>query len=82
AIVVSDDHALWLVNQLGEYVGDTPVVFGGINNYTKAKNNRLERVAGIVEVSRAVENIKLAKTLQPDLNKLYLLADRSYTGQE
>ncbi|MEZ8096028.1 EAL domain-containing protein [Photobacterium swingsii] len=82
AIVVSDDHALWLVNQLGEFVGDTPVVFGGINSYTTDKNNRLERVAGVVEVSRAVENIKLAKTLQPDLKKLYLLADRSYTGQE
>ncbi|OAN19161.1 diguanylate phosphodiesterase [Photobacterium jeanii] len=82
AIVVSDDHALWLVNQLGEFVGDTPVVFGGINNYSAEKHNQLTQVAGVVEMSRAVENIKLAKTLQPGLTKLYLLADRSYTGQE
>ncbi|WP_281223429.1 ABC transporter substrate binding protein [Photobacterium sanguinicancri] len=82
AIVVTDDHALWLVNQLGDYVGDTPVVFGGINNYNAQKHNKIKHVVGVLELSRAVENVKLAKSLQPNLKRLYVLADRTYTGQE
>ncbi|MGF1759004.1 EAL domain-containing protein [Photobacterium sagamiensis] len=33
ATAVTDDNALWQVNQLAEQIGDTPVIIGGINDY-------------------------------------------------
>jgi len=81
AIVVTDDHALWLVNQLSEEVGDTPVLMVGINNYQPEKHDRLARVTGVLEASSSIDNIALALSQQPDLQQVYVIADETYTGQ-
>ena len=80
-IVVTDDNALWLVNQLSEEVGDTPVVMVGINNYRPKKHDKLAKVAGVLHVSNSADNISLALSLQPSLKQLYVIADETNTGQ-
>ena len=81
AIVVTDDNALWLVNQLSEEVGETPVLMVGINNYQPEKHDQLSQVAGVLEVNNPVDNISLALSQQPDLKQIYVIADETYTGQ-
>lgn len=81
AIVVTDDHALWLVNQLSEEVGDTPVVMVGVNNYQPGKHDRLSKVAGVLEINDPSDNLSLALSLQPDLKQIYVIADETSTGQ-
>ncbi|WP_299019882.1 ABC transporter substrate binding protein [uncultured Photobacterium sp.] len=81
AIVVTDDHALWLINQLADEIGDTPVVMAGVNNYLPDKYNRLRQVAGVLDTMDASDNIELARELQPDLEHIYVIADKTYTGQ-
>ncbi|MEJ2766498.1 EAL domain-containing protein [Photobacterium sp. MCCC 1A19761] len=80
AIVVTDDHALWLVNELAEEVGDTPVIMTGIDDYAPARHARLSKVAGVLDITEPSDNIALALSLQPDLQHIYVLADSTYTG--
>lgn len=80
AIVVADDHALWLVNELADEVGDTPVIMVGIEDYSPAKHDRLAQVAGILDITDPSDNIALILSLQPDLQHIYVLADNTYTG--
>ncbi|MCW8331120.1 EAL domain-containing protein [Photobacterium sp. SDRW27] len=81
AIVVTDDHALWLVNQLSDEVGETPVLMVGINNYQPQKHSRLSQVTGVLDVTNPADNISLALSQQPDLQQIYVIADKTYTGQ-
>ncbi|UTV27686.1 EAL domain-containing protein [Photobacterium atrarenae] len=80
AIVVADDHALWLVNELAEEVGDTPVIMVGINDYSPGRHARLSKVAGVLDMTDPSDNIALALSVQPDLQHIYVLADNTYTG--
>lgn len=81
AIVATDDNALWLVNQLADEIGDTPVVVAGVNKYLPEKYNRLHQIAGVLDTIDAADNIQLAMDLQPDLKHLYIIADKTYTGE-
>lgn len=81
AIVVTDDYALWLVNQLADEVGNTPIILGGINDYTPEKHEQLKFVTGVLEVDSVVDNIQLVRSLQPNLKHIYFLADDTYTGR-
>ena len=81
AIVATDDNALWLINQLAEEVGETPVILAGINDYHPHKHRRLKKVIGILDQTDASANISLALSVQPDLRTMYVLADNTVTGR-
>ena len=81
AIVATDDNALWLINQLSEEVGETPVILAGINDYHPHKHRRLKKVIGILDQTDAAANINLALSVQPDLQTMYVLADNTVTGR-
>lgn len=79
AIIVSDNNALQLVNRLGAELGDTPVIFGGINNYSHHQHANL-RATGVIEDIDLLSNISLIERLQPQVNSIYIISDHSVTG--
>ncbi|EHA1081828.1 EAL domain-containing protein [Photobacterium damselae] len=81
AIVVTDDRALWLIDQLGSEIGNTPVIIGGINNYSASKHQSIAKVAGFIELQDAGDNIQLALNVKPNLKQVFLIADDTLTGK-
>ncbi|GLQ73081.1 ABC transporter substrate binding protein [Vibrio penaeicida] len=80
AIIVSDNNALNMMQNLHEYVGDTPVIFGGINNYSPKLHKDLN-ATGISENIDLHNNIRLIKKLQPNVERVVVLTDYSVTGE-
>nr|WP_252724241.1 EAL domain-containing protein [Vibrio hepatarius] len=80
AIVVSDNNALNLVQRLAPEVGDTPVIFGGINHYTPSMHSRL-RATGVIEDIDIYSNIALIERIQPEVKKIYVVSDFSVSGE-
>lgn len=81
AIIVSDNNALTLMNSLADYVGDTPVIFGGVNNYHPGLHNNLSRVTGVKEEVDLAGNFELIRKLQPNLKTVQVVIDDSVTGK-
>ncbi|UPQ89310.1 ABC transporter substrate binding protein [Vibrio sinaloensis] len=79
AIVVSDNTALELVNHLGDVIGDTPVIFGGINNYEPYLHRNIN-ATGVRENVDLAANIALIERVQPQLESIYIITDHSITG--
>lgn len=80
AIVVSDNTALQLMRRLAPELGDTPVIFGGINNYDPNMHKGL-KATGITEDIDLLSNISLIERLQPEVKKIYVVTDYSITGE-
>ena len=81
AIIVTDDRALWLIDQLGSEIGNTPVIIGGINNYSANKHQSIAKIAGFIELQDAGDNIQLALNVKPNLKQVFLIADDTLTGK-
>lgn len=83
-VIVSDNNAFdFAINQHNYLFKDLPVLFCGINNFNKSllnKNNMKEYMTGVVEQVDLEKNIKLIIDLQPELEKLVIINDRSKTG--
>jgi len=79
AIVVSDNNALALMQQLHQEIGNTPVIFGGINNYSPNLHRDI-RATGVPENVELAGNLRLIKTLQPDVAQIVVITDHSITG--
>lgn len=79
AIVVSDNNALNLINKLGDVIGDTPVIFGGINHYEPYLHRNLN-ATGVIENVDIAANIALIERIQPDIDSIYFISDHSVTG--
>ena len=80
AVVVSDNNALNLMKRLAPELNGTPVVFGGINNYSPSMTEGL-KATGITEDIDLNSNITLIQRLQPMANKIYIVSDFSVTGE-
>ncbi len=80
AIVVSDNNALNLMKRLAPELKGTPVIFGGINNYSSEMIEGLN-ATGITEDIDLAGNVDLIKRLQSTVKKVYVVTDHSLTGQ-
>lgn len=80
AIVVSDNNALQLMNQLADEIGDVPVIFGGINNYIPELHNNLN-ATGVVEDIDLFSNISLIERIQPQVKLIHIVSDHSVSGE-
>nr|WP_240457338.1 bifunctional diguanylate cyclase/phosphodiesterase [Vibrio neptunius] len=80
AIVVSDNNALNLIQRLAPEVGNTPVIFGGINNYSPQMHSQL-RATGVIEDIDIYSNVNLIERIQPKVEKIYVVSDYSVTGE-
>lgn len=79
AIVVSDNNALALMSRLSEELGDTPVIFGGVNNYTPELHKGL-KATGITEDIDIYNNISLIERIQPQAKLIHIISDHSVSG--
>ena len=80
AVVVSDNNALNLMKRLAPDLKDTPVIFGGINNFSPEMIEGLN-ATGITEDIDLLGNIELIKRLQTNVKKIYIVTDHSVTGE-
>lgn len=79
AIVVSDNVALQLMQRLAEPLSGTPVIFGGINNYTPEMHAGLN-ATGVIEDIDLLSNVSLIERLQPQAQQIFVVTDHSITG--
>ncbi|MBO6133523.1 MAG: EAL domain-containing protein [Lachnospiraceae bacterium] len=81
-IITGDDDALqFVMDNQKELFHGIPVLYMGVDSrerVMRAEQNSF--ITGIPEESRYYENIRLAKQLNPKLNKIYALTDESRTG--
>ncbi|GLT19064.1 GGDEF domain-containing protein [Vibrio zhanjiangensis] len=80
AIVVSDNNALNLMQRLAPQVGDTPVIFGGINHYSPSMHSQLN-ATGVIEDIDIYSNITLIERIQPEVKKIFVVSDFSVSGE-
>lgn len=80
AVVVSDNNALNLMKRLAPELNGTPVIFGGINNFSPQMIEGLN-ATGITEDIDIASNVELIKRLQSTVEKIYVVTDHSVTGE-
>ncbi|MEZ9062808.1 MULTISPECIES: EAL domain-containing protein [unclassified Vibrio] len=80
AVVVSDNNALNLMKRLAPELNGTPVIFGGINNFSPQMIEGLH-ATGITEDIEMASNIELINRLQSTVKKVYVVTDHSVTGE-
>jgi diguanylate cyclase (GGDEF)-like protein len=82
AVIVSDNSALRLINE-GQLVfpGNPPVVFCGINHYSRKMSSGIEQVTGVVEATDHRATIDLMRKLHPERRNIIVILDRTPTGE-
>ncbi|MGF1752190.1 EAL domain-containing protein [Vibrio makurazakiensis] len=80
AIVVSDNNALNIMQRLAPELGDTPVIFGGINNYSPELHSDIN-ATGVTEDIDLLSNIALIERLQSNVEEILVVSDFSITGE-
>jgi len=79
-IIVSDNNALDFLKDYYEYLfKDTPVLFCGLNNYSKNTLESLpfKNISGVVEAVDIDKNFELIYKLHPNIKKLLIINDKS-----
>lgn len=80
-IIVADNNALSFALAHGQSLyGDGPLVFCGINNYSPAMINNRTDITGVAEHTAYGETIDLMRRLHPDRTHIWLVVDRTVTG--
>ncbi|MEJ2407147.1 MAG: ABC transporter substrate binding protein, partial [Candidatus Thiodiazotropha sp.] len=80
-VIIADNTALKLTNEgLIHFPGNPPVVFCGINNFTKELIANLDQVTGVVEKTDHRATIDLMRKLHPERKKIIIIMDRTPTG--
>jgi len=81
-LISVDDNALnFLAKYRDELFPGVPVVFCGVNHYNPEKIREMGNTTGVIEAWDAQSTINAAKSLQPDLKNLYIVNDKTATGQ-
>ncbi len=81
-IIISDNDALEYMNLYHKTIyKNTPLVFCGINGFTKNLTQKLINTTGIAEIYDIVEDIKAIKQIHPNLKKINFLLDNTTTGK-
>ena len=81
--MVADDFALqYVLRYKDDLFKNKPIVFWGINNIDLAKEqNQNPNCTGVVEDVSIRETLDLAKTLNPNLEEIYVISDNTVTGK-
>jgi signal transduction histidine kinase len=83
-ILTTDDNALLFMLQYGDKVfPNTPTVFCGVNNITRAVDAGKKKLfTGVAETTSLLDTIQLAIRLQPTLEYFYAISDGTESGKE
>jgi diguanylate cyclase (GGDEF)-like protein len=80
-IITSDDAAFnFILNYGAELFPGTPVVFCGVNIFNPDVLMDERNITGIVEGDSIWQNLKLIKSLQPDVKRIVMLGDNKGFG--
>jgi len=82
AVISVDDNALRFITEYRDALfEDVPIFFCGINFLNAHDILKEKGVYGIVETPSAMETIKVAIKQNPNLKKIYVVLDESFSGQ-
>ncbi|MFI4912767.1 MAG: ABC transporter substrate binding protein [Sedimentisphaeraceae bacterium JB056] len=79
-IISSDNASLEFVKKNRSFFGRTPIVFCGINNFSKEMIANCQPVTGVTERTDTADTLMLMKTLHRKLKKCVIVADHTITG--
>ena len=80
-IIVSDDNAFTFIKKhRQELFRDTPVIFCGVNYYSDDMLAGQTNITGVVEQYDIKNTLATALRLQPSVQHIYVINDRSATG--
>ena len=80
-VMAVDNSALAFVqDHYQELFANIPIVFLGINNYEPSLIKGIDRISGVVEDVDIEKNIDLILSLQPALDKILIINEKSITG--
>lgn len=82
-IITVDNNALQMLN-MGKvkFLGNPPVVFSGLNNYTPALTSNIPNVTGIVETTDHRSTIDLMRKIHPTSDNITVIIDQTPTGDK
>lgn len=82
AVLVTDDNALELINQWPDnpFI-DLPIIAAGINNPSATLSTVTKDYRIIYERDEIKKTVELVSRIQPNLQRLYYISDRSTTSQ-
>ena len=82
AVIIADDVALrFVLKHYDNLFPGTPVLFCGINNLEPGMLNNRPEFTGILENVDVAETLKIALTLHPDAQRVYIINDMSASGK-
>ncbi|MFA5266505.1 MAG: ABC transporter substrate binding protein [Methanoregula sp.] len=80
-IIVSDDNAFTFIKKHRQALfRDTPVIFCGVNYYSEDMLAGQTNITGVVEQYDIKNTLATALRLQPSVQHIYVINDRSATG--
>ncbi|WP_232312891.1 type 1 periplasmic-binding domain-containing protein [Enterovibrio coralii] len=82
AILTTDNAAMWLVGELADEIGDTPVIFSGLNTATSKIDYAVPRLTGVNEAIDIWDNIGLIKQANPDAERVWIVLDDSFSSRQ
>ncbi|THB79658.1 MAG: response regulator [Desulfobulbaceae bacterium] len=81
-LIVCDDNALNLALALrDDLFKGVPMVFCGINFYDQKRFGSIPNITGVIEAYDIGGTLELIKQLMPQRNRLYIINDKTTTGQ-
>ncbi|QKF74368.1 PAS sensor-containing two-component system histidine kinase [Aliarcobacter faecis] len=82
-IIISDNNAFDFISKYYDYLfKDIPVLFCGINDYTKESLKKLsfKDISGVAEAVDIEKNFELISKIHPNLKNILIINDKSITG--
>lgn len=82
-IIISDNNAFDFISKYYDYLfKDIPVLFCGINDYTKENLKKLsfKDISGVAEAVDIEKNFELISKIHPNLKNLLIINDKSITA--
>lgn len=81
AIISSDDDAFnFCAKYQDELFKSAPLIFCGVNNFEPAVIAG-RNISGVVEAFDIKSNLELIKKIQPEVSKIYVINDKTTTGE-
>lgn len=80
-IITSDDHAFnFMIENRETMFADIPIIFCGVNIFNPVSLDGIENVTGILEGMEIEGNLKLIQQVQPNVNRIIMLGDKTGLG--
>ncbi|MCX6156188.1 MAG: ATP-binding protein [Candidatus Kapabacteria bacterium] len=81
-IIVIDNPALdFMLERRKHFFFEVPIVFCGINGYTKSMLKDESAITGVAEILGTRKTIELMRKIHPDVNEILIVNDYTKTGK-